>query len=178
MPSQRANVSKVEQTFSNFFPNVPPIFFGCICVPPSISRKDYYVSYTRKRNFIYTYHLQNMNSLLISTKLLQYYGNYTTIVPVHVSTHCDCNYFRYCHNEWFKHKTQRTTMSNKICRPTCTYIVINFCEQIQLSTCLQLDHLAVAIVPPVVRVPQFEKGWFNTTFQSQSACAIPAVFTQ
>ena len=32
-----------------------------------------------------------------------------------------------------------------------------YCEQIQLSTCLQLYHLAVAIVPPVVRVPQFEK---------------------
>ena len=33
------------------------------------------------------------------------------------------------------------------------------CEKIQLSICLQLYHPAVAIVPPVVRVPQFEKGW-------------------
>ena len=32
------------------------------------------------------------------------------------------------------------------------------CEQIQRSTCLQLYQLAVAIVPPVVRLPQFEKG--------------------
>ena len=31
-------------------------------------------------------------------------------------------------------------------------------EQIQLAICLQLCHLAVAIVPPVERVPQFEKG--------------------
>ena len=32
------------------------------------------------------------------------------------------------------------------------------CEKIQLSTFLQLHHLAVAIVPPVIRVPQFEKA--------------------
>ena len=32
------------------------------------------------------------------------------------------------------------------------------CEKIQISTCLQLYHLAVAIVPPVVRAPQFKKG--------------------
>ena len=35
------------------------------------------------------------------------------------------------------------------------------CENIQLSTFHKLYHLAVAIVPPVVRVPQFEKGWSN-----------------
>ena len=30
-----------------------------------------------------------------SLVLLQYYSNYTTTI----STHCDCYYFRYCHNE-------------------------------------------------------------------------------
>ena len=77
-------------------------------------------------------------------------------------------------SQWvIKHQTQKTTITRfwtitskcmeyyfEILPLLATILLLLSlaCEKIQLSTCLQLYHLAVAIVPPVVRAPQFEKG--------------------
>ena len=134
-------IGNLDQEFSNFFPHVPPFFVAASVYHFKFPETLFHN--TRNRNFMCRWNMHSLHSYY------NYYSNYTTTV----SARCDCYYFRY----WI---------------PTSKFfllaIILLFslaCDKIQLSTCHQLYHLASAIVPPVVRVPQFEKGWYGLHVQ-------------
>ena len=96
-----------DQGFSNFF-YVLPIFFGCVCihVPPLISGNIIMFHDTRASA------ISCVAEIWIHSSLVAYYNYYSTtvttlLVTTTVSTHCDCYYFRYCHNEWLNIRLNR-----------------------------------------------------------------------
>ena len=81
----------LKQGFSNFFSHVPPIFFGCICVPPWIFGNIITFHNTRASAISCVAEIWIHSSLVL--QLLQYGITVTTLQQ---ATHCDSHYFRYC----------------------------------------------------------------------------------